>query len=315
MGRGAGEAATTVDTFVLCVENRAMPKRGTDYEALNRVLEWPQDGLPARKVGEWTRHKLAMLAYYLPKFAELCQKPGGWYYLDGFAGNGVNVTSEFPRAKGSALIGTTQTPAPLRAVLIEENQSDADALRQRCELFDFASVIQGDCNEVIDAALNQFPNRRLPAFCLLDPEGLELDWATVETCSRRRVPDNPYPYELLIYFSTPGAARAAGVRSEQLADRNANRLTRLFGDDSWRDIASLQQRGAFEPGEAGAHYLALYKTKIASLGYSFVMERAAIRFQGGLVYHLIFATNNAAGANIMTDAIRRAYAGQMPLPM
>ncbi len=67
---------------------------------------------------------MALLAYYLPAFAKLCtDKVGGWYYLDGFAANGVNRTQEFPLAKGTALIGLSQSPPPTKALLIERNHA------------------------------------------------------------------------------------------------------------------------------------------------------------------------------------------------
>lgn len=110
-----------------------MPLKGTDYDDLNRRLAFEDDGRGVREVGEWTYHKLALLEYYLPAFAKLCSKAGGWYYLDGFAGNGANRAPGFPLAKGSALIGVTQQLPPKRAVLIEKDKGHAAVLNARTE--------------------------------------------------------------------------------------------------------------------------------------------------------------------------------------
>ncbi len=145
-----------------------MARKGTDYKALLQRISFADDGLPAREVGEWTLHKLALLEYYLRPFAKVCT--GGWYFLDGFAGNGANRAAGFPLAKGSALIGVGQSPRPLRAVLIERDLADSATLRSRCaSVMDIATVIQGDCNDVIAEALREFEDTSAPAFCFLDP--------------------------------------------------------------------------------------------------------------------------------------------------
>jgi three-Cys-motif partner protein len=156
-------------------------------------------------------------------------------------------------------------------------------------------------------------NRRLPGFCVLDPEGLELDWTTIATCAGWR--RGAAPYELLIYFSTPGAARTAGVQQTGWVEAAERRLTRLFGTTTWKDIAERQRGGILEPGAAGRGYLDAYKAQLRDLGYSTVLDRPAISSSGTLVYHLVFATANAAGANIMRQAMDRAYSGQLPFQL
>lgn len=290
-----------------------MATRGTDYVELTRRLAWADDGRPGRQVGGWTRDKLALLAYYLPEFARLCtDKLGGWYYLDGFAANGVNSTPGFPLAKGTALIGLSQSPPPTKALLIERNHDDAGLLRERCAQFAAeARVLEGDANVLIPAELGYFDQPFLPGFCTLDPEGLELDWETIRTCAEHRRRGSPY--ELLVYFSTPGTARTGGVRAAGYVERAEARLRRLFGNDSWREVASLQDREALAPGDAGRGYLALYEAQLRKLGYTTVLSRPSMRQDGGLVYHMVFASANDAGANIMDSAFRRAYASQIPL--
>lgn len=290
-----------------------MAKRGTDYTELSRQLAWTDDGRPARPVGGWTRDKLALLAYYLPAFAKLCtDKVGGWYYLDGFAANGANRTQEFPLAKGTALLGLSQSPPPTKALLIERNHDDVETLRARSVAFRTeALILEGDANELIPKELAFFDLPRLPGFCVLDPEGLELDWETIRACATHR--RRGTPYELLVYFSTPGAARTGGVQATGYVEKAEARLARLFGNDAWRDVADLQDEGALAPGEAGKRYLALYESQLRNLGYKTVLSRPSLRQDGVLVYHMVFASANEAGASIMASAFKRAYGSQVPL--
>ena len=292
-----------------------MAKKGTDYSKLLERVAFEDDGRPCKQVRRWTRDKLALIAYYLPAFARLCERgpAGGWYFVDGFAGNGANKTHGFPLAKGSALLGVTTEPPARLSLLCELSETDSRTLRERCEPYGGrVHVVQGDANLVLPTQLGLLDNLRLPGFCILDPQGMELDWATVETCAEHR--PGPYPYELLIYFSTPGAARSAGVTADGYAEINETRLNRAFGSDAWKVIAAPQQSGQLKPGEAGKRYLELYEEQLRGLGYTTVLHRQAVRVDGNLVYHLVFASANDAGRNIMAAALKNAFAVQPPLP-
>ena len=178
---------------------------------------------------------------------------------------------------------------------------------------------QGDCNEVIQRALSYFENRQSPAFCVLDPEGMELAWETVEICARAREKNNPDDekpalHELLIYFSTPGVMRTAAVTDQRMIAGDEQALRRVFGNDSWRPVAERQRAGDLSGKDAGSEYLNLYKGQLEKLGYGHVMSRPSIgTSRRNLIYHLVFATTSDAGRNIMQDALKSAYAGQLPL--
>lgn len=282
-------------------------RRGTDYERLRESIRMEPDDLPMREVNNWTPDKLALLSYYLQPFARLCsEKAGGWYFLDGFAGNGANDAGEGNTYKGSALIGVTMEPDATRCVLIERRAGDAEALRTRCEtLGSDAVVLQGDCNEEITTALGEFEDRRLPAFCLFDPEGLELDWEVIELCAGHRTRGTPY--ELLIYFSTPGVVRTASVTDERMIAGDERALRRVFGNDAWMPIAERQRAGQMDGTAAWREYLGLYEQQLRDLGYRHVMSRPSFMGDRRLAYHLVFASSSDAGQNIMEDGFKRAY--------
>ena len=287
-------------------------RRGTDYARLLEGIRMEADGLPMRPVKAWTPDKLALLSYYLQGFAKACVKAGGWYFLDGFAGNGANKAQGMGAFKGSALIGATTEPRARQAVLIEKNARDAGNLRKRIgRIRPDAKILEGDCNEQIGAALEHFGDRRLPAFCVLDPEGLELDWGVIETCFGHR--QHSTPYELLIYFSTPGAMRVGAVTDPRLIEGDERALRKLFGNDDWLPIAEKQRDSVLDAGKAQSAYLDLYMRQLRQLGYRHVMSRPALRDGSHLVYHLVFASSHDAARNIMESALERAYASQLPL--
>ncbi len=293
-----------------------MAKRGTDYGALaQRVRFGMADGMATRPVRRWTVDKLAILAYYLPSFAAICSKQaGGWYFFDGFAGSGVNAIQGEEWYKGSALIGLSVSPAATGAILIEQDRPQADALATRASGYATPAHIEhGNANTTTTALLREhFGNRHLPGFCVLDPEGLELAWDTVRAVANHRLSEYS-PYELMIYFSTPGVARVGG-RSNNLA--YAARLSSLFGtkNGDWMAIAEDYEAGRLEPGRAGSLYRALYRRQVEALGYSYVIDRPVESERGHLVYHLIMATNNEVGAEILSRASEVAFLNNLPLP-
>ncbi len=270
------------------------------------------DGLPARPVRQWTPSKLALIAYYLKPFSEICRN--GWYFLDAFAGNGANDAGQLGLFKGSALIGATQQLRATRLALIEADSDNARTLRTRIHrVRPDALILEGDCNERTREALNSFDNRGLPGFCVLDPEGLEMSWDVIKACSGHRVRGTPY--ELLIYFSTPGAMRVASVTDERMVAANEEALRRVFGGDAWLPVAEQQRVGALDGTEAGREYLGIYEQQLRDLGYRHVMSRPAFAHAGdrGLVYHLVFASSDDNARKIMNQGLQRAFAGQLPM--
>ncbi len=79
------------------------------------------DGYLARDAQSWTEEKLMILEAYLNAFAKACQKVGGWYALDPFAGTGLNwsTTRDAP-VNGSALIALEAEPPCATKVIIAE---------------------------------------------------------------------------------------------------------------------------------------------------------------------------------------------------
>jgi hypothetical protein len=119
----------------------------------------------------------------------------------------------------------------------------------------------------------------------------------------------------MIYFSTPGVARI-GSRTEGGGGPYAGSLARLFGQghEAWKAVAAEYESGRLGPGEAGNQYRALYRAQIKSLGYNHVIDRPVESERGTLIYHLIMATNNAVGAEILTRASEVAFLNNLPLP-
>lgn len=137
-------------------------------------------------------------------------------------------------------------------------------------------LLNNNTNECIDNILDKIP-RDTPAFIFLDPEGLELNWSTVEKCSKRE------RIELLINCSIAGIIR-------NLKIPRANDSIRNFLGDSADSSLPLV-------------LLDMYKEKLKK-HFNYVIEKPVRSQNKNVIYYLIFATNNKVGYKIMLNVMK-----------
>jgi three-Cys-motif partner protein len=148
---------------------------------------------------------------------------------------------------------------------------------------------------------------------LLDPEGAELEWDTVRAVSAHRL--GRLKAEILILFATEGVNRMLPVEAD-IELHNEMRLNRLFPPDSrWREIWMQRRRGEISPAEARVRYVSAYQQGLKDLNYAYAEPREIRRPSGGLVYHLLFATDHPAGARIMEDVFGSMRPNDPQLPL
>jgi three-Cys-motif partner protein len=252
------------------------------------------DGHPARDAASWTEEKLMILEAYLNPFAKACQKAGGWYALDPFAGTGLNwsTTRDVP-VNGSALIALNAKPPPATKVIMAETHPDAfAALTHRTDGYgDRGARFNDDANAIIGDMLALVP-RPAPTLAFLDPEGSELEWPTVEAIAEHKRGHSPNKIEQLILFPTD-------MGFVRLAPDHPELVTRIYGHDRWKEICERRSVAKITAEQARSEYVRLYARGFASLGYRTVLDRQITKANGTPMYFLIFATDNEAGETIM----------------
>jgi three-Cys-motif partner protein len=252
------------------------------------------DGHPARDAASWTEEKLMILDSYLKAFATTCRRAGGWYGLDLFAGTGLNwsLTRE-QQIDGSVQIALQA--GPLRAVKViaaEQDPACLSALQRRLEPYrERAVLFQADANEAVGEMLTLVPTRA-PAFAFLDPEGSELAWETVAAIAAHKRGGSPNKIEQLILFPTD-------MGFVRLAPEYPELVTRIFGDERWKEIFQRRERGEISAEQARSDYVRMYAAALKELGYATVLDRQIVKANGAPMYFLLFATDNAAGERIM----------------
>lgn len=276
------------------------------------------DGLPVREAGEWVKDKLEIVRCYLPAFGRACQgKAPRWYFVDAFSGPGVNVTrSTGERVWGSPIIALLTEPRFTRSLLLDKGKREVHALTTRTEVFGKLRIIrQGDANKDLLRLMEEHVDKRAPCLCLLDPEGPDLSWETVEAIARFR--SGRFKAEQLILFPThTGFVRELPLTNpiQKWGERD---LRRVFGNEGWRPIWERRRRRAITSDQATTEYVRLYAAGLRGLGYRNVLDRE-IRtkgWSGRILYFLIFATDNETGKKIMDwcfDTIAEAAQPSLP---
>lgn len=144
----------------------------------------------------------------------------------------------------------------------------------------------------------------------LDPDGLELEWQTIQTLAKVKKMD------LIIHYSQSGLTRnlrnCYKISSETIIDK-------FFGDDEWRKIFEKWQ---FKSSVSSIHreLIDYYKDRLKSLGYIGVFENEtgieplmrSDRTKAPL-YRLLFASKHELGHDFWKKVTRKNVWGQKRL--
>ena len=263
-----------------------------------------------RAWGYWTRGKLDILRRYLNAFTTASKSVPERIYLDLFAGEPGNIdrfTGE--PIEGSAQIALTTEDPPFTRLRFFEMPPRAARLQQQIQggyPTRDAVVFDGDCNENIAGALSGLRQWNwAPTFAFIDPNGPHFHWATIEALARFKK-RGLSKVELWMLFPAGLSARMLPVDGG-VQDRDAALLTSMFGTQGWREIYRGRLGGLISAREAREQYVNLMRWRLERhLGYGFTAELDVVNERGVSMYHMIFATDNDAGRNIMSDLYRKA---------
>ena len=140
----------------------------------------------------------------------------------------------------------------------------------------------------------------------LDPEGLELEWATVETLAHLRT-------DLIIHYSQMGLERYMPIAIEKSEETVVDRF---FGSRDWREIY-LEWRN-----KTGLHrqLIDFYKNNLKALGYVEIKgddeswnEPLMRNTKNAPLYRLLFASKHELGEKFWRTVNQRDVHGQTRL--
>ncbi len=264
------------------------------------------------EIGYWSEIKLDIIREYASAYSRIlsAQKTPrlNHVYIDAFSGAGFHHS----RGTGKLVWGSPTSVLLISPPFKEYHFIDLDKgsidvlaaqVRQRTQgPYDPESVhfYSGDCNSVL--LTDVFPRVRFEnysrALCLLDPYGLDVEWNVMRTAGAMK------SIEIFLNFPIMDINRNALWRNpEKVSAKQRERLTRYWGDDTWRSAAYTSEGNLFgyeEKATNDAVAAAFQERLVSAGGFSYVPEPMPMRnTKGAVVYYLYFASQNSKGAKIV----------------
>lgn len=234
----------------------------------------------------WTADKLEFLENYIPAFKKATLKAISTHYVDGFAGPGINHI-EGKKQKGSPLIALDTNPSFTKYFFVEQDKLAYLALENIVKSHqnaDSVSLFNNDFNIVANQILSKIPDLS-PTLFFLDPEGLELEWKTVELISHRTKAD------LFILISSSGVNR--NVHDLAMHDR----ISRFYGTEEWKEVLKRFDDRDYPVGTTRFEvFTNLYVERLNKLGFTNSREFLIARNDKNVPLHaLVFAVKSNKG--------------------
>ncbi|MCL2799902.1 MAG: three-Cys-motif partner protein TcmP [Endomicrobia bacterium] len=278
--------------------------------------------------GDWTEKKLEVFGKYVEAYLTIMNKNRYWQliYFDAFAGSGnnnkkeastnndllkdLNITQkEHDVYKGAAerVLGITQKGFDFY-YFVDKNKKAIKELEEKLKSKYSDKKLffrNSDANDEIKKLTQSIQkNKNLKALVLLDPFGMQVDWASIETFKGFSGVD------LWILIPT-------GVIVNRLLDKNGeleyiNKLASFFGLDerSIRKYFYIEEQDLF--GESiiskvskPIHKIAeLYIARLKEIFSEVIDKPLEMRNDKNVpIYHFVFASNNKTAKKIAKDII------------
>lgn len=229
------------------------------------------------------------------------------------AGPGLNGLPDGSFVLGSTLVALRAEPRFTRCIAVEKDASAFEALEQRVSSYGRRAItVPGDCNRDLVPVMQRYVPEGAATLVFLDPEGYQLDFATIRQVSEFR--PGPRKPELLVLVDTADVPRTASAQRRRDDDFgpwrhqfalpiNLNELMEryLAGDLSADELRESVADGFCEKLRSG-------------LGYEHAFARRITRGSrdGAAVYHLAFASDHDRGAEIMEYVFENMHSNDDP---
>ncbi len=222
--------------------------------------------------GPWTREKLEILKKYLDAYTTALKKtPFKLMYIDAFAGTGhldldYMDTKDFMR--GSAIRAVSIDNRPFdKLIFVEKKQERCDELANLRKEHPGRNIQieNSDANEFLRSLQQNWNQWRGVLF--LDPFATEVEWSTIKTIAGFNALDT------WVLFPVSAIVRILPTsrQPDDISPKWAKCLTRIFGDESWRNLYQENPQGNLygdveyqrKPGVDGL--IGIYKKNLKNL--------------------------------------------------
>lgn len=263
------------------------------------------------EIGYWSEVKLDIVRDYARAYSQILAartNPNFHHiYVDAFAGAGVHISRETREfVPGSPLNALMIEPPFSEYHFIELDQARVEILHQIAGERTNVHVHVGDCNLVLLEHI--FPNLKWEqyrrALCLLDPYGLDLDWSVIHTAGTLKT------VEIFLNFPVMDMNRnVLWKKPELVPPEQVERMTRFWGDETWRTVAYITTGNLFgfeEKTENETIAEAFRQRLLTVAGFGHVPKPMPMRNRNGaVVYYLFFASPKPVAEKIVENIFKK----------
>ncbi len=237
--------------------------------------------------GPWTRQKLRILERYLDAYTTaLKNQPFKLMYIDAFAGTGQVTTISQDGETTSFLKGSVYRAIEIgdrpfdKMIFVEKDPDRCADLERLCETHSGRDmkIVNSGANTFLSGFQEDWSCWRGVLF--LDPFATEVEWSTIKRISQFNALDT----WILFPVSAISRILPTSRTPDDISERWATRLTRIFGDESWRDLYQMDPqltlfgdiRYQRDPGVSGL--IRVYKRNLTTLfGRRFLKTSKTLR--------------------------------------
>jgi three-Cys-motif partner protein len=266
------------------------------------------------EIGIWSEVKLAIIREYASAYSTILEAQRRekisrlkWLYIDAYAGPGIHLSRTTGEVvEGSPLIALNTTPPFSEYHFIDANPLRAQQLRQVAGNRSDVSIYSADCNDVLLKEV--FPRARYSdyrrALCLLDPYNINLKWDVIEAAGKSG------SIELFLNFMIMDINRNALRRNpDRAVQSKVDQLTRLWGDESWKEAAYDKSGNLFGDPEkvSNEQFEAAWRERLKNkAGFKFVSQPMPMKTKtNAVIYYLYFAAHRPVAAGIVEDIFKK----------
>jgi len=262
------------------------------------------------EIGIWSEVKLAIIREYASAYGRIMESQRRaripslrWIYIDAYAGPGYHLSKTSGElVEGSPLIALNTEPPFHEYHFIDSETARAQQLRDlagdRADVFTYGE----DCNEVLLSRI--FPRAKYDeyrrALCLLDPYNIDLKWEVIEAAGKSR------SVEIFMNFMIMDINRNALRKNpDKSIESKVAQMTRLWGDESWKDagydqIATLFD-GSVPHKVSNERFAEAFRERLEKkAGFKYVPKPMPMKTKNNsVIYYLYFASQKEKGMDIV----------------
>lgn len=261
------------------------------------------------EIGYWSELKLEIVEKYGSAYTRAFANSSRLkkYYIDAFSGAGSHISKRTGKqVEGSPARALKIRPSFDHFYFIDLDKGKTAYLKEIYGNRTDVTIHTGDSNLYLKKTL--LPTIRYEnynrALCLLDPYGLHLDWEVMLQAGKSRAID------MFLNFPVMDMNRNAIWRNQDKAPQDGlDRMTRFWGDESWKSAAYSENPqsnlfGESDPIKLGnAAIVSAFQERLRKVaGFRFVPDPLPMRnSNSAVVYYLFLASQKSVADKIITQ--------------